>query len=104
MAQGLQYTTIFTASTAGGVVTFYDNNTTSNIAFNATYVRIENTGASDGFYIRLGSTTATTSDWCIIAGSSAGLEVYAAAGHGWDKFAYTTTAAAAPAGRVIALR
>jgi len=102
-ATGQQYTTVFTASTAGGVVSFYDNNSTG-IVVNATYVRIENTGASDGFYVRLGSTTATTSDWRIIAGSSSAWEVYASPGHYWDKFAYTTTASAAPGGRVIALR
>ena len=66
--------------------------------------RIENTGSSDGFYIRLGSTTATTSDWRIIAGSSAAWEVYAQKGRYWTGFAYTSTAASAAPGRVIALR
>jgi hypothetical protein len=103
MSQGGQYTTTFTASTAGGVVSFTFNDSTG-ITLNANYVRIENTGSSDGFYVRLGSTTATTSDWKIVAGSSAAWEVYAERGHYWDKIAYTTTAAAAPGGRVIALR
>lgn len=96
-----QYVGLSTASSDSAYLPFVDTATTT-ITFKARYVRIENTGSSDGIYVNLCSTTATTDDYQIVAGSTAALTISSESLR-FSGISVTTTAAAAPPFKVLAI-
>ena len=98
--QGLQYTFTTSASSDVGYKRFAVPGATG-IEFRATHIEIVNTGTSSPVYINIATTTATTGDWAITAGSSE--TVFIVRG-GFNGIAYCSSSAAAPTFRVVALR
>ena len=100
--QGLQYTFTTVASSSGGALyTKFAVPGATGIEFRATHIEIVNTGTSSPVYVNLATTTATTGDWAITAGSSE--TVFILRG-GFNGISYCSTSLAAPTFRVVALR
>ena len=96
-----QYTASVTSSTAGGYLPFVDSHATG-IVFKARMVRIYNTGSSDGVWVNFCTTTATTGDWRVSAGTSEIITV-AMEDRYFSGLSYTSTAASAAPFRVLAI-
>lgn len=96
-----QYSASVTSSTAGGYLSIVDSHSTG-VTFKASYVKVTNTGASDSVWLNFCTTSATTADYPLVAGTSAAVEI--SRSHQWlTGISYTSTAASAAPFKVLAI-